>query len=483
VNRVADGARHVGSLRGQLLRWLLLPLAALVVIDVVNVYHGALDAADLAYDRTLLASSRAIAERILVVDGQIKVDVPYVALDIFETDTPGRIYYKVTGPNGEFISGYDDFPPVPPGVRRSDMYPALVSFRHGQYHAQPLRIATLLHPVFEGGVRGMVEIQIGETLDARRILTRKILVETLWREIALVLAVALLAWIAVRVALRPLLRLAADVEQRQPTDLSEFEPGRVHTEVRPLVAAINHYTGRLQRLLGAHRRFIADAAHQLRTPLTVLKTQSEVALRETEPGAVREVVAAQRATIDRTVELANQLLALARAEQGIVAQRFEAIDAAELVKRLCLDLAPEAVHRGIELGFESATPARVVGDPVLLRELVSNLVGNALQYTPDGGRVTVRVEGDDAGATLEVEDDGPGIPAAEREKVFEPFYRILGTPGAGGPSRSGLGLAIAREIAGAHGACIELADAPGHGLRVVVRFVRSHPGHPEPAAA
>jgi two-component system, OmpR family, sensor histidine kinase TctE len=483
VKRVADGARRVGSLRGQLLRWLLLPLAALVIIDVVNVYHGALDAADLAYDRTLLASSRAIAERILVVDGQIKVDVPYVALDIFEADTPGRIYYKVTGPNGEFISGYDDFPPVPPGVRRSDMYPALVSFRHGQYHDQPLRIATLLQPVFEGGVRGMVEIQIGETLDARRVLTRKILVETLWREIALVLAVALLAWIAVRVALRPLLRLAADVEQRQPTDLSEFEPGRVHTEVRPLVAAINHYTSRLQRLLGAHRRFIADAAHQLRTPLAVLKTQSEVALRETEPGAIREVVAAQRATIDRTVELANQLLALARAEQGIVAQRFEAIDAAELVKRLCLDLAPEAVHRGIELGFESATPAHVVGDPVLLRELVSNLVGNALQYTPDGGRVTVRVEGDDAGATVEVEDTGPGIPAAEREKVFEPFYRIPGTPGAGGPSRSGLGLAIAREIAGAHGASIELADAPGHGLRVVVRFVRSQPGHPEPPAA
>ena len=206
---------RLGSLRGQLLRWLLIPLAVLVAINAVSVYRNALDAADLAYDRSLLASTRALAERVAIVNGHVVANVPYVALDSFETDTLGRLYYKVTGINGEFVSGYDDLPPVPSGVKRSDIYPALVRFYHASYRGTPVRIAALLQPVYDDSMRGIALIQVGESLDARYDLSRKILLDTLWRQAALVLAVALLSWFAVRFVLRPLMRLSENVAERE----------------------------------------------------------------------------------------------------------------------------------------------------------------------------------------------------------------------------------------------------------------------------
>src|SRR4051812_24434476 len=206
ARRFGPGA-PLGSLRGQLLRWLLGPLLVLVALDAVSVYRNALDAADVAYDRSLLASTRALAERVSVEDGKVVANVPYVALDSFETDTLGRIYYKVTGIDGEFVSGYADLPPIPPHVPRSDLYPALVRFYHATYHDEPVRIAALYQPVYDDSMRGIALIQVGESLDARRELSRKILFETLWRQATLVLAAALLAFFAVRFVLRPLMRL------------------------------------------------------------------------------------------------------------------------------------------------------------------------------------------------------------------------------------------------------------------------------------
>ena len=208
-----------GSLRNQLLRWLILPLVALVALNAVSLYRDALDAGDIAYDRSLLASTRALAERVAVRDGKVVADVPYVALDSFETDTLGRIYYKVTGLNGETVSGYDDLPPVPKDVPRSDLYPALVRFYHAEYNGEPVRIAALHQPVFDDSMRGIALIQVGETLDARRALSRRILINTLWRQALLVLAVATLVWFAVRLVLRPLMALKNEVETRSLSDL------------------------------------------------------------------------------------------------------------------------------------------------------------------------------------------------------------------------------------------------------------------------
>ncbi|MBA5606978.1 sensor histidine kinase N-terminal domain-containing protein [Duganella sp. FT3S] len=481
LRRPGPGA-PLGSLRGQLLRWLLVPLIVLVIVNAFFVYRNALDAADMAYDRSLLASTRALAERVSVVNGKVVADVPYVALDSFETDTLGRIYYKVTGIHGETVSGYDDLPPVPANVPRSQAYPALVRFYHANYNGQPLRIAALLQPVYDDSMRGIALIQVGETLDARRGLSNQILFDTLLWQAALLLALALLVWFAVRLVLQPLMRLKLEVETRSLNDLSDVDPALVHKEVRPLVAAMNTSMARLQSLIASQRRFIADASHQLRTPLTVLKTQAELALRECEraqadpeqmKSALRDIVHSIAATTDSTVNLANRLLTLARIEHGGQGGDHAAlapVSLRDVARQVGLELAIAAVTKQIDLSLEGDQPAVVHGQALLLHEMIANLVDNALRYTPPGGTVVLRVREDARGATLEVEDSGPGIAAAEREKVFAPFYRASATLERN-PGGAGLGLAIVRDIAALHGATVTLADAVGpQGLLVRVAF-------------
>jgi two-component system sensor histidine kinase TctE len=476
-HRLASGAM-LGSLRGQLLRWLLGPLLVLVALNTILVYHNALEAADVAYDRSLLSSTRALAERVSVVDGKVVADVPYVALDSFETDTLGRIYYKVTGIAGETVSGYADLPPVPANVPRSEAYPALVRFYHADYNGQPLRIAALLQPVYDDSMRGIALIQVGETLDARRVLSNQILFDTLLWQALLLAAVALLVWFAVRLVLQPLMRLKSAVETRALDDASDVDPALVHKEVRPLVAALNSSRARMHMLISSQRRFIADASHQLRTPLTVLKTQAELALRECDRPAtdaqhsravLRELVHSMAATTDSTVHLANRLLTLARIEhRGSAAT--EPVALAQVARQVGLELAPAAVAKNIDLSLEAAQECSVQGQALLLHEMLANLVDNALRYTPAGGTVSLRVRLQAPAVVLEVEDNGPGIPAAERERVFAPFYRAAATLERN-PGGHGLGLAIVRDIASLHGAAVTLHEGDGgQGLKARIVF-------------
>jgi two-component system sensor histidine kinase TctE len=461
----------LGSLRNQLLRWLLVPLVVLVAVNSVSLYRDALDAADIAYDRSLLASTRALAERVSVKDGKVMADVPYVALDSFETDTLGRIYYKVTGLRGETVSGYDDLPKVPANVPRSELYPALVRFYHADYNGEPVRIAALLQPVYDDSMRGIALIQVGETLDARRALSRRILLNTLLRQAVLVLAVATLVWFAVRLVLRPLMRLKSEVETRPLSDLPNVDQALVHREVRPLVAAMNGSMARMHNLIDSQRRFIADASHQLRTPLTVLKTQAELALRENDPDAMRTIVRSIAGTTDSAVHLANRLLTLARVEHGSEARETMApVSLPAIARQVGLDLALPAVQKGIDLALEAPDEALVPGQALMLQEMVSNLVDNAIRYTPFGGSVLLRVREEPGVVLLEVRDSGPGIPEAEREKVFTPFYRMSATLEAN-PDGTGLGLAIVRDIAALHKAELVLGHAEaGNGLLVRVAF-------------
>ncbi|WP_233516336.1 sensor histidine kinase [Janthinobacterium sp. BJB426] len=479
--RWAQG-RPLGSLRSQLLRWLLIPLVMLVLLDAVFVYRNALDAADMAYDRSLLASTRALAERVSIVGGKVVAEVPYVALDSFETDTLGRIYYKVTGINGELVSGYGDLPPVPKNVPRSQNYPALVRFYHADYHGKPIRIAALLQPVYDDSMRGIALIQVAETLDARRGLSNQILFDTLSWQAAMILVMGALVWFAVRLVLRPLMRLKTEVETRTLSDLSDVDPTLVHKEMRPLVSAMNGSMSRLQQLIASQRRFIADASHQLRTPLTVLKTQAELAMRECDRqgaapqdmAALRDIVRSIAATTDSTVLLANRLLTLARIEHGGENLAMDTVPLRDVAQQVGLEMAMAAVGKHIDLSLEAPDEAPVHGQALLLHELVANLVDNALRYTPQGGSVILRVRaaqaGNGHGAVLEVEDSGKGIPPAERERVFTPFYRV-GTALESNPGGAGLGLAIVRDIAALHGARLELTTAAnGHGLKVGVYF-------------
>ena len=474
---MAAGAKPLGSLRGELLRWLILPLILLVGLNAVSLYRDALEAADVAYDRSLLSSTRALAERVSVKDGKVAADVPYVALDSFETDTLGRIYYKVTGLRGETVSGYGDLPAVPKDVPRSDLYPALVRFYHADYNGERVRIAALLQPVYDDSMRGIALIQVGETLDARRALSRRILVNTLLRQALLVLAVASLVWFAVRLVLRPLMRLKNEVETRALSDLSNIDEALVHKEVRPLVAAMNGTMARLQHLIASQRRFIADASHQLRTPLAVLKTQAELALRENDPAAMRAIVGAIAGTTDSAIHLANRLLMLARIEHGSGSGDTGPVSLAQIAGQVGLELALPAVQKGIDLALEAADGEDTVvnGQALLLHELVSNLADNAIRYTPPGGSVLLRVARQAPGVLLEVLDSGPGVDPADYDKVLTPFYRAQATLDAN-PGGTGLGLAIVRDIAHLHGATLSLGAAEGSGgLKVSVLFPQEAP--------
>lgn len=469
----AEPPRPLGSLRGQLMRWLLVPLGALVLFNAFSVYRYAVEASDAAYDRTLLASSRALAEGVSLVDGRVTIDVSFAALDVFENDTPGQMFYAVTGIEGEFVSGYDDFPRLPPGVPRSEAYPALVHFHTGVYRGRPVRIAALWQPVFDEKMHGMALVQVGETLDARRLLARRMLVQSIWPQLALVAAVAVLMALAVRRGLAPLRQLTAEVGARPPTDLTSYEPGAVHREVRPLVLAMNRSRSRLSALLASQRRFVADAAHQLRTPLALLRTQAEVGLRASRPEDLREALRAVHSTVERASHTANQLLSLARVGHAS-SEEFGPVDLAALVRETGLQLGPAAVRKRIDLAFEGSQSALVRGDAVLLHELASNLLDNAIRYTPEGGTIVVRVTSANDHVDFHVEDSGQGIARHDRSRVLEPFVRLR-APGRVDVEGSGLGLTIVRDIAQVHGAQLRLDDSPLGGLDAGLRFPTAPP--------
>lgn len=455
--------RSIGSLRGRLLWNLALLLVVLMIASGLSAYWNGREAADTAYDRTLLASARTIAAGLSQRDGTLSADVPYVALDTFAYDSAGRIYYQVNDIHQKLISGYENIPAPPPGTPRTDDYPALARFYDARYLGQDVRVVSLLKAVSEPNMNGMAEIRVAETEEARVRMARSLMADTLLRLGMLALGALLLVWFAVSAALRPLERLRGAVEERQPDDLRPLPSVEVQHELGPLVRALNHFTERLREQFERQAQFIADAAHELRTPLAALKARVELGLRAKEPQVWHETLQATAQSTDKLTHLANQLLSMARVENGaraIAEGGAELLDLSQLARELGMAMAPLAHARGIALALEAEAPVWVKGEPTLLNELLSNLVDNALAHTPKGGNVILRVS---APGELEVEDDGPGIPPEEREKVFERFYRR-------GVQGTGLGLAIVGEICRAHLAAISLHDGEKGGLKVRVSF-------------
>ncbi|WP_439889321.1 sensor histidine kinase [Pseudomonas sp. MBLB4123] len=456
-----------GSLRGRLLRRLALLLALILLLSSLSAYWSARRAADTAYDRTLLASARAIADGLYSDDGRLKANVPYVALDTFAYDSAGRIYYQVLDPNGALVSGYQGLPEPPSGTRRTDDYPALARFYDGQFRGQGVRLVSLLQPVSEPQLNGIAEIRVAETQGARERMARELLLGTLWRMGALSLSALLLVWLAVSAALRPLESLRRAVAERGSDDLRPLPDDELPRELRPLVQALNQFNERLRGLFERQSQFIAEAAHELRTPLAALKARVELGLRAQQPQEWRGTLEEAAQNTERLTQLANQLLSLARIESGaraIAEGGAQRLDLSQLARELGLALAPLAHARGIALALEAEQSVWLRGEPTLLNELLCNLVDNALAHTPAGGNVVVRVL---PPAVLEVQDDGPGIPAEEREKVFQRFYR-----GGRGGDGVGLGLAIVGEVCRAHRARISLHQAQPCGLLVRVEFAQ-----------
>ena len=453
------------SLRGRLLRRLAVLLALILAFGGLSSYWSARRAADTAYDRTLLASARAVADGLYSSDGKLRANVPYVALDTFAYDSAGRIYYQVLDPAGGLVSGYEALPAAGLEVKRTDDYPALARFYDGVYREQEVRVVSLLQPVSEADLEGMAEIRVAETRGARERMARELLVGTLWRMGLLALTALGLVWLAVSLALRPLEQLRQAVAARASDDLQPLPETGLPRELRPLVDALNQFNARLRGLFERQAQFIAEAAHELRTPLAALKARLELGRRSDDSAQWRQALDEAAGSTERLSQLANQLLSLARIESGaraIAEGGAQRLELGGLARELGLALAPLAHARGVALALEAEEAVWVDGEPTLLSELLCNLLDNALAHTPAGGNVILRVL---APAILEVEDDGPGIPPEEREKVFERFYRR--NPAGSG---AGLGLAIVGEICRAHRARISLLDGTAGGLCVRVEF-------------
>jgi two-component system sensor histidine kinase TctE len=455
--------RRQFSLRKRVAWRLVPPLVIILLLNAVWSYKSAMDAADRAFDRSLTASLKSIAESIHATGGEISVDIPYSALDVLEEGVQERVYYAIIGYGGRRITGYTDLHP-PASIAGSEE-PVVMDYF---YREQPVRLASMAKRLYDPELAGgdTVTVLFAETKDARTRLAHGLFMETVRPQLLLIAVGFILVVIVLKGAFRPLLDLRDTIRQRKEEDLTPVPPSNVPNELVPLIDAINFHMARLGRLLQARRRFLADAAHQIRTPLTVLGAQAEYGQRQSDPEEMRRTFASLFDTIRSTRRMANQMLTLARAEpaNGLI-QEFARLDFAELVCDVAGELATLAQKKGIDLSFEgSAVPAFVDGNATMLREMVSNLIDNALRYTQDGGHVTLDVARTERTVELRVVDDGPGIPEAEREKVFQRFYRILGHGDSGG---SGLGLAIVREICWAHRGRIALGTGKDGGGLVV----------------
>lgn len=451
------------SLRRRLIAWLLLATAVIGLAALADTWREALRTAQGVSDRVLVGSALAIAERVTVDEtGGLEVDLPYSSLEMLASTAQDKVFYRVDGPAGGFLTGYSDLAVVPAPAGG-------VAFADGVFGTVGIRSATLMREVSTGERSIPFSVTVAESTRARGALARAILLRSALRLAVLILGVAVIVWVAVTLALRPLDRLGAMIAERSPDDLGAVTADTPE-EVEALVGAINSFMARLDGALGALRNFTGNASHQLRTPLAVVRTQLALVGRSGTAGDVEAATAKARAALERAERVLAQLLVLARLDAA--AGGLQAVDVVGLAKELTAGMVPQALARGIDLGYEGPDRAQALAEPVLLAELLKNLIDNALAYARTGAYagagavVTVRVRLDGASVVLEVEDDGPGLPEAVAARVRagrvqagrrEGMQRAAG----GAETGYGLGLAITAEIAALFGATLELAKAAG----------------------
>jgi two-component system sensor histidine kinase TctE len=468
VEGAARAVRTSLGLRAQLLLWLLVPLGAAAGITTWAALRQARATATQVQDRLLLGSARSIAQQITFEEGVLDVAIPPAALELFHSQDADQVFYRIASSQGQLLSGYAELPPPPAPVRPEESL-----FFRATVRDLPVRVVAYAQPVFAAPGQSPVVIEVAQTLHGHERMVDQLLAAGLLQGLGTLVLVAALAWIALRRGLRGLVRLVRQVRERTPGSLEPLDPGPVPHELEPLVQAINGYVQRLDAQTEARSRFIANAAHQLRMPFTVLQTQATFALKSADPAQKDETLEAISQGVRTGTRLVNQLLALSIAEaRPREAEGAGSLDLEALAQRVLEEHAGLAQARDIDLGLEReaglgayrmerALPA------AMMHELVANLVDNAIRYTQRGGVVTVVLGREPGALLLQVEDNGPGIPHRDRARAFERFCRL--DPGAA--QGCGLGLAIVEEIARALGASVQLADpAAGRGLLVSVRI-------------
>ena len=470
------GKSQPNSLFGEILDWMLAPLLFLWPISIIVTHNVADGIANQPYDLALADSARALGRLISVQEGRAAVDFPAPPRALFRSDQDDVLYYQVATVSGLVISGDPEIAAVDPPA---EWAPEHIFFRDDFVLGEDVRVA--YHFVrLPGSGDEVLLVQVAETRNKRSNLASRVVTGVLLPQFAIIPLAVVLVWVGLTRGIAPLNRLQSLIRRRRPTDLSPITPASVPEEVRPLIVSFNDMMARLEENLQAQQRFIADAAHQMRTPLTGLKMQTELALQEADPEQLRRSLQQIAESADRASHLINQLLALARAEAtSEKVYVIQAIDLEAVIREVAQALFPAALSKGIDFGVEYSGQLLLVdGNGVLLGEMIKNLIDNAIKYTPRGGRVTARAR--TAGAIIfEVEDTGIGIPESDREMVFERFYRVLGSNESG----SGLGLPIVREIADLHGATVSLnANPAGQGTIAQVVFSRSQSAVPPPPA-
>lgn len=461
ANRVP---RHVASLRRRLLVWILLPLAGLIGINAWVAYGNAVQAANEAYDRSLYLAARTLAEELEWRDGRVQLDMMKAAGFLFENHTGSRLFYKVETPTGRWLAGVEALPDVPVVGQSAVKYFALVQFDDGVYLNQPVRLAQLTHVMEDADVKEpLLKITVAETMEARQQLIQSILWDTLGSQGLLLLAAALLVLWGVQRGIRPLEVFRQQLARKADDDFSPIHPPDLPRELRPLIETLNSYLDRLGRLIDIRKRFLDNAAHQLRTPLTALKTQLALVQRNAEPEQSEALLMAARQTTDDAVRLTEQLLAMTRVEHAREMHSPHTVDLVDLARRVTQEHLMRAHQLGDDLGLEvQVAQCEVQGVDLLLHEALSNLIDNAIHHGPVGTHITVRV----GEFWLEVEDDGPGIAPEHQAHVFERFYRAAPS----GVNGSGLGLAIVKEIANQHGAVIQVTSPVEKGRGALIRM-------------
>ncbi|KVE39477.1 sensor histidine kinase [Burkholderia sp. TSV86] len=463
----ADGPRP-RSLFGEILDWMLAPLLLLWPMSIAVTYLVAKTIANGPFDRALEADAYVLARQIAAVNGVAELKLPQTTLDLLRADNVDSVYFQVLGTRGELVAGETDLP-LPHDDDRPP--PGVVVFRDDLLRGNDVRVAytTVALPGAASSTKASgaamavqpVLVQVGETLDKRNALANDIIKGVILPQFVILPLAILLVWFGLSRGLAPLTALQAHLRGRRPDDLSPVDAQSAPPEIEPLVTSFNDLLARLEQNVTLQKRFIADAAHQMKTPLAGLRTQAEFALRHEVPADVARSLEQIATSSEQAARLVTQLLALARAENRASGLTFESVEIASLARDAVRDWVQAALAKQMDLGYEGPDDdhgplPRIDGHPVMLREMLGNLIDNAIRYTPPGGRITVRVRVDSGAdvAHLEVEDTGPGIPVHERERVVERFYRILGREGDG----SGLGLAIVREIATQHGGTLTIDD-------------------------
>ena len=469
--------REQRSLFGEILDWMLTPLLLLWPVGLALTWLVAQGIANKPFDRALIYNAHALAQLVTVQRGRPQFNLPQSASEILRADDSDSVYYQVLGPRGEWLSGERDLPPPP---EEETPQPGDVRLRDAELRGVDIRVAYIWVRVpVEGNPLALV--QVAETREKRSVLATEIIKGVMVPQFVLLPLAVLLVWLALARGIKPLNQLEERIRARSPDDLSPLDHKTVPLEVAPLVDSVNDLLTRLNDSLATQKRFLADAAHQLKTPLAGLRMQADLAQREgTSTDELKQSLKQIGRSSIRATHTVNQLLALARAEASGAQMTQQRCDLARLTMDVVRDSVPRAMDKRIDLGYDGAEPGApgvwLDGNPTLLKELVRNLVDNAINYTPSSddrpGVVTVRVLADTFGRVLllQVEDTGPGVPESERELIFQPFYRALGSDADG----SGLGLPIVQEIARQHEAEISVEDArPGQtppGARFTVRF-------------